>query len=373
MARADRFVVVTALGLALLSCLMSVSVTAAEPRSALAGARPAMSGTADLATASVPGTVAPAVPSALAFPGRAKGVALYDFLEFWGDDAAGMRTAFGELHAAGVTWARLHLAYGPRASTRLAAAASAAKAHGVRLVVVLHKPPPFKDLGTPADRAAYRAWVAVTVRRFKASVHYWEIMGEPNLRYTWNIDNRPGSNQAAYAASVRRYVTLLKDGYTTVKRTDPGAVVLFGGLSESTVGRYLDVLLTTDAYRYFDIMSFHPYGRTPDLVVSRFAALRAKMRSKPGYASKPLWMTEFGFNTSWTNKPGFVTSEALKGQYLTQSMKRLSTAGAAAPVFGFTLNGNNHLNPGFGLITMDKSTRKPHRLPAFTALRNLRL
>jgi hypothetical protein len=76
MARADRFVVVTALGLALLSCLMSVSVTAAEPRSALAGARPAMSGTADLASASVPGTVAPAVPQALAFPGRAKGVAL---------------------------------------------------------------------------------------------------------------------------------------------------------------------------------------------------------------------------------------------------------------------------------------------------------
>jgi hypothetical protein len=317
--------------------------------------------------------VAPAVPTALAFPGRAKGVALYDFLEFWGDDAAGMRTAFGELHAAGVTWARLHLAYGPRASTRLAAAASAAKAHGIRLVVVLHKPPPFKDLGTPADRAAYRAWVAVTVRRFKASVHYWEIMGEPNLRYTWNIDNRKGSNQTAYAASVRRYVTLLKDGYTTIKRTDPGAVVLFGGLSESTVERYLDVLLTTDAYRYFDIMSFHPYGRTPDLVMSRFAAMRAKMRSRPGYASKPLWMTEFGFNTSWTYKPGFVTSEALKGQYLTQSMKRLSAGGAAAPVFGFTLNGNNHLNPGFGLITMDKSARKPHRLPAFTALRNLRL
>ena len=77
-------------------------------------------------------------------------------------------------------------------------------------------------------------------------------------------------------------------------------------------------------------------------------------------------MTEFGFNTSWSNKPGFVTSEALKAQYLTQSMKRLSAAGAAAPVFGFTLNGNNHLNPGFGLITMDKRARKPHRLPAFT-------
>src|SRR3954454_4844999 len=102
MVRADRFVAVTALGLALLSCLMSVSVTAAGSRPALAAAQPAMAGAADLPTASLPGTVSPAVPSALAFPGRAKGVALYDFLEFWGDDAAGMRTSSGELHAAGL-------------------------------------------------------------------------------------------------------------------------------------------------------------------------------------------------------------------------------------------------------------------------------
>ena len=50
-----------------------------------------------------------------------------------------------------------------------------------------------------------------------------------------------------------------------------------------------------------------------------------------------------------------------------------SAAGGAAPVFGFTLNGNNHLNPGFGMITMDRSSMKPHRLPAFDAVRKLRL
>jgi hypothetical protein len=372
MVRADRFVVVTGLSLALLSCLLSASVTAAEPRP-VAGPRSAMSGTAQIVQQPVPVTVAPAVPSALVFPGRGKGVALYDFLDFWGDDAAGMSTAFDELKAAGVTWARLHLTYGPRASARLVTAARSASAHGIRLVVVLHKPPPFKDLGTLADRAAYRAWVSATVKKFRSSVRYWEVMAEPNLRYTWNINNSKGSNQAAYAASVRRYVTLLKDGYTTIKRADPAAVVLFGGLSESTVERYLDVLLTTDAYRYFDIMSFHPYGRNPDNVMSRVAAVRAKVRSQPGYAAKPLWMTEFGFNTSWTNKPGFVTSEVIKGEYLTQAMLRLSAAGAAAPVFGFTLNGNNYKNPGFGLITMDKRTMKPRRLPAFTAVRNLRL
>ena len=230
MVRADRCIAATALALALVSCLVSTSVTAAEPRLAAGGVPVAVSASAEVQHQSVPGTIAPAVASSVVWPGRAKGVALYDFLEFWGDDAAGMRTAFGELQAAGVTWARLHLAYGPRAGTRLEAATVAARAHGIRLVVVLHKPPPFKDLGTPADRAAYRVWVAATVKRFKASVRYWEIMGEPNLRYTWNIDNRAGSNQAAYAASVRRYVALLKDGYTTIKKADPQAVVLFGGL-----------------------------------------------------------------------------------------------------------------------------------------------
>ena len=107
--------------------------------------------------------------------------------------------------------------------------------------------------------------------------------------------------------------------------------------------------------------------------MARYTAFRAKMASRPGYAGKPLWMTEFGFNTSWTNKPGYVTSEATKAQYLVESMRRLSAAGGAAPVFGFTLNGNNHLNPGFGLITMDRASMKPHRLPAFDAVRKLRL
>ena len=373
MVRADRCIAATALALALVSCLASTSVTAAEPRLSAGGVPVAVSASAEVQHQAVPGTIAPAVSSAVVWPGRAKGVALYDFLEFWGDDAAGMKTAFSELHTAGVTWARLHLAYGPRAATRLAAAVAGARAHGIQLVVVLHKPPPFKDLGTPADRAAYRVWVAATVTRFKASVRYWEVMGEPNLRYTWNIDNRAGSNQAAYAASVRRYVVLLKDGYTTIKKADPQAVVLFGGLSESTVDRYLTVLMTTDAYRYFDIMAFHPYARTPDISMARYTAFKAKMASRPGYAGKPLWMTEFGFNTSWTNKPGYVTSETTKAQYLVETMRRLSAAGGAAPVFGFTLNGNNHLNPGFGLITMDRSSMTPHRLPAFDAVRKLRL
>jgi hypothetical protein len=37
----------------------------------------------------------------------------------------------------------------------------------------------------------------------------------------------------------------------------------------------MDILVTTDAYRYFDVMSLHPYGSTPDAVASRFSSFPA--------------------------------------------------------------------------------------------------
>ena len=68
----------------------------------------------------------------------------------------------------------------------------------------------------------------------------------------------------------------------TVKATDPTATVLFGGLSEAKVERYLRAVMTTDASRYFDIMDFHAYGQTPDSVLSRYRSFRRSMHSQPG-------------------------------------------------------------------------------------------
>ena len=135
------------------------------------------------------------------------------------------------------------------------AAIQAAKNQRISVVVVVHKTAPGKDLGTDADRAAYRTWLAEMVNRYKYHVKHWEIHNEPNLHYEWNIDDSSGSNQAQYVASVQRYVSHLQDGFETVKANDPGATVLLAGLSEWTVERYMDVLVTTQAYRYFDVMS----------------------------------------------------------------------------------------------------------------------
>ena len=332
------------------------------------------------AQAAVPGTTraadrtataaASTTPLRAAVARPAKGLSMQKLIEFWGANARGINSEFADMQAAGATWARVSLPYGAAGSAGMARVVSAARAHHVRGIVVLGKPGNQKDIGTPANRAAYRSWVTGTVRRFKASVKYWEVLNEPNLRSSWAIDNRPGSNQVAYAAAVRRYVTLLADGYRTIKAADRTAVVLFGGLSESTVERYLGVLLTTSAWRYFDVMSFHPFGRTPALVTARYTAFSTRLHARPLYARKPIWVTEVGYNTSWTNKGGYVPNEALKARYLTDSMRRLY-ASTRRPVLWHTLHGANPANAGYGLETKNKATLAVRRLPAFAAFRAL--
>jgi hypothetical protein len=352
-------------GTALAGCTSGGRTTSPSPSSTRASTSP---------SGSAQPTASPSAPPPMPYPSPAtasgKAVSLYDFIEFWGDNAAGMEADFSELENAGVTWARLRLASSPAAADRFAAVVAAAARHHVQLIVILEKPAPLLDLGSETDQAAYRSWVAGIVRRYRSSVHYWEILSEPNLRYTWNIDSSHNSDQQAYADAVRRYVTLLKDGYLTVKATDPTATVLFGGLSEAKVERYMRVLQTTDASRFFDIMDFHAYGQTPDDVLSRFRSFRRNMRSNPAWAGKPIWV-EFGFNSSWSDKGGYSGTEGQKARNFVKATKLVTAAGAQGPVFWFTLHGNNPDSPGYGLITRDKQDLSRRRLKAYYALQNL--
>jgi hypothetical protein len=351
------------LSAALLGLTLTAGIAGPLPaQAAVPGPTRAGSRTATAAVSTTP------LRGAVARP--AKGLSMQKLIEYWGANARGINSEFADMQAAGATWARVSLPYGAAGAAGMARVVSAARAHHVRLIVVLGKPGNQKDIGTAANRAAYRSWVTGTVRRFKASVKYWEVLNEPNLRSSWAIDNRAGSNQAVYAGAVRRYVTLLADGYRSVKAADRTAVVLFGGLSESTVERYLGVLLTTSAWRYFDVMSFHPFGRTPALVTARYTAFSTRLHSRPLYARKPIWVTEVGYNTSWTNKGGYVPNEALKARYLTDSMRRLY-ASTRRPVLWHTLHGANPANTGYGLEIKNKAKLTVRRLPAFTAFRTL--
>src|SRR5438093_2315658 len=289
---ADRKVGLTGLG--------SASIKTSTPT------RPPTSTPTPTRTPTASPSPAPAVTASS--PGG-KGVALRPFVQYWGSNRAGMDSDFADMKAGGITWARIDLFNTASPDPNFDYAVQSAKSHGINVLITVHKTPPETDLGTDADRAVYRTWLGQMVDRYKYHVKYWAIHNEPNLHYEWNIDDNDGSNQAAYEASVARYVLHLRDGYETVKAKDPTAKVLFAGLSEWTVERYMDALIKTDAYRYFDIMPFHPYGRNPDRVLSRFNSFKGKMTLNSNYSRKPIWVTEIGFNTYWSNKAGYVTSE----------------------------------------------------------------
>jgi hypothetical protein len=299
----------------------------------------------------------------------AKGIALGDVDAYWGKNARGIASDLRDVKAAGATWIRLDVSPDAASRATFDIVARVAKARGLRILAVLRKPVGQNDLGTTADRAAFRRFVRQMVIRYRASVKYWEMLDEPNLSHQWNIDTSAGSDQVKYAASVRRYVTLLKDGYRTVKANDPTARVLFGGLSEAHVERYLAVLLRTNAYKYFDAMSFHPYARKPEKVVGRFKAVRDRLRAVPAFAAKPIWITEAGYQSSWTHKGGYVPTEALKARYLPVTIRQLFAAGAKGPYFWYTLHQNTATSRGYGLELKNKETLVTRRLPAFNSFR----
>jgi hypothetical protein len=308
--------------------------------------------------------------------GPDKGVSVPHLHNYWGANAAGLVSDFADMEGGNITWLRTGAlrpasSLGGDTTDGHQVIVDLAHASGVRLLVGLNKNDPVRDLGTEEQRQAWREWLGNTVDRFKGSVKHWMVKNETNLGEAWNIDASDGSNQAVYEASVQRYVLHLQDSYEVIKAHDPEAQVLIAGISEWRMERYVDALIKFEAYRYFDILAIHPYGTDPSRVLSRFNAFKARIADRPEWTAKPIWVTEIGFNTSWTDKSGYVTSEQQKAENLARTLNLLRDNGASLPIFWYDLRENSSTASGFGLLLKDKTTLATTYYPAYSTYRNL--
>ena len=173
--------------------------------------------------------------------------------------------------------------------------------------------------GMPTDVPAYRRFLTTIVERYdgdgtgdapglKKGVKYWQVENE----WDWRWKDTP-----------EQLVEFLKIAYQTIKAADPEATVVLGGLSKlapdalhagllgesvqidgkvvtpQTLERQkafreehpLRTHVLEHGYPYFDVISFHQYGRYP-VIEKDVEYLRGIMRRR-GY-EKPLWMTEAG-------------------------------------------------------------------------------
>ena len=93
-------------------------------------------------------------------------------------------------------------------------------------------------------------------------------------------------------------------------------------------------------------------------------------------ASKPIWITEFGWQATWAGSFMYVPNEDIKANYLAQTVVKLREAGINTPIFCYvwyewadiTRQGASNVN-GFGFVRRASANAEPVRLPAYFALR----
>jgi hypothetical protein len=150
----------------------------------------------------------------------------------------------------------------------------------------------------PQSAAYFGDFVTAAATRYKDQIHYWEMWNEPDGANYWH-------------GTMQQYVTLvLAPGYQAVKKIDPLAQVLIGGLAGDTnMAKYY----AAGAQPYFDIGNFHAY-----LPEGGAAAAMDHVRgamNQNGDQSKPLWLTEFGYRTQPDEQPcGPDTAAASSGE-----------------------------------------------------------
>ena len=138
------------------------------------------------------------------------------------------------------------------------------------------------DLTDP-DEKDFREYVRKTAELFGRSVKYYEFMNEPNL------------GRAEYPQS---YVNYLRITFETLKRQRPDAKLVgicATGDHQGGVLNFTDSVGKCGAFRYLDILSFHPYEASLDNAVSSADIQQRKLKAlcaKYGRPDLPVWNTE---------------------------------------------------------------------------------
>lgn len=188
--------------------------------------------------------------------------------------------------------------------------------YGLKLVARLDRTPAWargsgSNAGAPPDNLAdYADFVQAFVEHYKGRINFIQIWNEPNLNDEW-IQGAP--------VDPARYTEMLKLAYTSAKKVDPNIVVLSAPMAmtlENTAARqnlndliYVDEMYQHGAKDYFDVMSANAFGldQSPDAAadpnVLNFRRLEMirQIMVKYGDSSKPVWLTEYGWNSSPAN------------------------------------------------------------------------
>lgn len=253
-----------------------------------------------------------------------------------------------------------------------------ARANGMSVLGTLHGTPGWANRGrggtTPPTRvrdfARFARWSA---RHFRGRIGAWEIWNEPDYKVFFN-------------GSTRKYVKLLRAAYPAIKKGDPNALVVTGGVVHNN-DRWLADAYKAGAKGAFDVVATHPYQGLGDAapetidtggdwwLMTHVKAVHELM-ARQGDGSKPIWFTEFGWSVH-DNTPTMPAwqrgvSAEVQAQYLVRAIALVRTRYPYVERMYWykerAVRGDDFHRAGYGLLKTDLTPR-----PAYWALKALLL
>jgi hypothetical protein len=259
----------------------------------------------------------------------------------------------------------------------LNAAADAAKAKGLKVLMVVQRSPAWASGGNggihpPTDPSTFGAAMGALAQKVPG-VDAWELWNEEDETIFW-----------AGGADPARYAAMVKSAYPAIKAAQPNDIVVTG----ATVGNnfdFVEALYQHGIKGSFDAVGIHTdtaclvngpdvhyrdeQGKIGRYTFTGYREVHAVM-ARHGDGDKPIWMTELGWNTQstapgscntgmWAGQKPLGVSEEQQAEFLTQAYRCLAADPYVQVALWFGLQDipNSGYAGGYGLYRLDGSAK----------------
>jgi hypothetical protein len=238
--------------------------------------------------------------------------------------------------------------------------AHALAAHRIRWLPVIDYSAPWAqsvpgdDHSPPSSISDYAAYAGAFADRYGSGGTFWRANAElPQLPVaTYEIWNEPDSPLFwSPSPNATRYDQLFLAARDAIKRAQPGAQVIIGGLAHAptSIPRFVSLPVLGGE---IDGVGIHPYGSTPAAVLENVRGARAALDAL-GLGQVPLYVTEFGWATSPPGGFAYLAGD-IRPAYIEQTIAELGHLDcglAAVLLYAWTTQQRNpsNSNDWFGI------------------------
>lgn len=211
---------------------------------------------------------------------------------------------------------------------------------------------------TDAGFAGYARYATAVLRRYP-QIGMLEI---------WNEYNGTFNKGPATLDRAGTYLEMLRAATAAIREVRPD-VTIVGGATAGVPLPYLEKLFADGALDHLDAVSVHPYRSydPPEGLELQIVALQNLIARYNRGATKPVWVTEYGWGTRPAAAPGDLNiDEATQAKFLVRAGALFASVGVER-VYWYLFRDDVE-NPTMGLVKNDAALTPK---PAYTALKVL--